>query len=90
MYYKKQGNEPPITKAGCTYDASFFYDGYLYLKYSGSNIPSEELTEITQEEYEANKPVTPEPEPEPTPQEIDYATLISKINELTLLVKGVS
>lgn len=63
MYYKKQGNTSPVIKAGCVYDESYFYDGYLFLKYPGNNIPSEELTEITEEEYETNKPATPDSEP---------------------------
>ena len=67
MFYKKQGNMPPATKAGCVYEESYFHDGYLYLKYFSGNIPSEPLEEITQAEYEANKPVVP-PKPEPTPQ----------------------
>lgn len=67
MYYKKQGGEVPITKAGCVYDASFFYDGYLYFKYLENNIPSEDLEEITQEEYEANKPIISESEPQESP-----------------------
>ena len=67
MYYKKQGNTSPVIKAGCVYDESYFYEGYLFLKYSVGNIPSEELTEITQEEYEANKPVIPDSESQESP-----------------------
>ncbi|WP_312071808.1 hypothetical protein [Anaerotignum propionicum] len=70
MYYKKQRNEPPIVRTGCVYAESYFYNGYLYLKFAVNNIPSEELTEITQEEYEANKPVIPEPELEQTETEL--------------------
>lgn len=64
MYYKKQGNEPPVIKSGCAYEESYFYDGYLFLRYSVGNVPSEELTEITKQEYAENKP---EPEPQEPP-----------------------
>lgn len=76
MYYKMQGNTPPAIKAGCAYDESYFMGGYLYLKYSQSNIPSEPLGEITQEEYEANKPIIPEPASEPTEEEILQAEIL--------------
>lgn len=67
MYYKKQEDIPPVIKVGCVYAESYFYDGYLYLKYAENNIPSEILTEITQEEYEVNKPVVPDSEPQELP-----------------------
>ena len=80
MYYKKQGSEIPIIKAGCVYDAIYFYDGYLYLKYAENNVPSEDLEEITQEEYEANEPIIPEPEPqEPILSETEQAILQTAI-----------
>ncbi|KXL53509.1 hypothetical protein CLNEO_07350 [Anaerotignum neopropionicum] len=83
MYYKKQGNEPPVIKSGCAYTESYYFDGYLFLKYSIGNTPSEELAEITQEEFEANKPVIPEPEPQPTEQDILQAELL--LNQMSIL-----
>ena len=65
MYYKKQGSVPPAVKIGCAYEESYFFDGYTYLKYALKSVPSEALEEISQEEYEVNKPVIPEPEPMP-------------------------
>ena len=79
MYYKKQGYEPPVIKAGCVYEESYFYDGYLFMKYSVNNIPSEELIEILQEEFEANKPAMLEPESttsEPTEQDFLQAEIL--------------
>lgn len=57
MYYKKLETEVPITKIGCVYESFYFYGGCLFLKYSDDNVPSEELTEITQEEFEKNEPL---------------------------------
>ncbi|WP_312059992.1 hypothetical protein [Anaerotignum sp.] len=88
MYYKKPGNEPPVVKAGSVYEESYFHDGYLFLKYCTSNVPSEELIEITQEEYEVNKPFIPEPEPpepEPTEQEILQAEML--LNQQQIISK---
>ncbi|AMJ40704.1 hypothetical protein [Anaerotignum propionicum] len=65
MYYKKQGNVLPEIKAGCVYEESYSYEGYIFLKYEVNNIPSEEIVEITKEEYKANKPIIPELEPDP-------------------------
>ncbi len=89
MYYKKQGNTPPIIKSGCVYAECYFYDGYLFFKYYAGNIPSEELTEITQVEYEINKPIIPEPDPTPSPEDIISAANTAKLNEILLLLKGV-
>ena len=79
MYYKKQGNEPPVIKMGCAYEESYFNDGYLFLKFAEKNVPSETLEEITQEEYEANKPTMEEEVltlAEPTEQEILQAEML--------------
>ena len=81
MYYKKQGNEPPIAKAGCVYEGSYFYDGYLFLKYSVGNVPSEKLEEIAEREYAENKPIIPVPEsPEPPLSPTEQAILQTAIN----------
>lgn len=81
MYYKKAGNTPPVIRAGCVYEESYYSDGYIYLKYAPSNTPSEPLEEVTQEEYEANKPVMPEPEPTPEPlSPTEQAILQTAIN----------
>ena len=88
MYYKKEGNIPPAIKAGCVYEESFFCNGYLYFKYWGNNIPSEELTEITQEEFEANKPAISEPElPEPEPLEQEVLKAEMLLNQQMILSK---
>lgn len=86
MFYKKQGNIPPVIKSGCVYEESYFYDGYLFLKYMKGNIPSEELTEITHEEYEENKPIIPESEldtMEPTEQDFVQAEIL--LNQVAIL-----
>ena len=86
MYYKKQGNIPPVIKAGCVYEESYFHDGYLFMKYSVNNVPSEELTEVSKEEFETNKPVILEPElimPEPTEQDFLQAEIL--LNQVTIL-----
>lgn len=88
MYYKKERNIPPVVKSGCVYEESYFYDGYLFLKYAVGNVPSEYLTEITQEEYETNKPIIPEPEPTPTDQDALYAEVIKQLNEINLKLNG--
>lgn len=86
MYYKKQGDIPPVIKVGCAYVGSYFCDGYLYLEYSKNNIPSEILTEITQGEYEENKPVISEPEPTaPEPTEQDFLQAEILLNQVTIL-----
>jgi len=88
MYYKKQGNLLPEIKAGCVYEESYFYEGYTFLKYEVNNIPSEELMEITQEEYEANKPIIPEPEPpEPTPTEQEILQSEMLLNQQQIISK---
>lgn len=73
MYYKKQGNVPPVIKAGFVYKESYYHSGYLFLEYFTNNVPSEEIDEITQEEYETNKPIIklPEPEIHPEPTETE-------------------
>ena len=90
MYYKKYGSALPIIKAGCVYEESYFHDGYLFLKYAVGNAPSEELTEIMQEEYETNKPVIPEPEPTPTSQDAINAEILKMLNDLQLKLGGAS
>jgi hypothetical protein len=86
MYYKKNGTKPPVIRTGCVYGESYYCNGYMYLKYSFGNIPSEELTEITQEEYEANKPIIPEPEPTaPEPTEQDFLQAEILLNQVTIL-----
>ena len=86
MYYKKQGGLPPITRPSCVYDEIYIYDGYLFLKYTVRNIPSEELTEITQEEYESHKPSEPEPQEQaPTEQEILQAEML--LNQQQIISK---
>ena len=86
MYYKKQGNVPPVIKAGCVYEESYFHDGYLFMKYSVNNVPSEELIEILQKEFEVNKPAMPVPEPavtEPTEQDFLQAEIL--LNQVSIL-----
>lgn len=86
MHYKKQGGIPPVVKAGCVYEESYFHNGYLFLKYCINNVPSEELIAISREEFEANKPVIPEPEsttPEPTEQDFLQAEIL--LNQVTIL-----
>lgn len=88
MFYKKQGNIPPVIKSGCVYEESYFYDGYLFFNYMKGNIPSEELTEITQEEYGENKPIIPESEldtMEPIEHEILQAEML--LNQQMILSK---
>ena len=86
MYYKKQGNVPPVIKAGCVYEESYFHDGYLFMQYSVNNVPSEELIEILQEEFEANKPVILEPEPTvPEPTEQDFLQAEILLNQVSIL-----
>ena len=91
MYCKKQGNTPPVTKSGCVYEESYAFQDYLFLKYSVGNIPSESLEEITQEEYEANRPVMPAPAPEPlsTTEQAIMQTAINTEYMMSLMeVKG--
>lgn len=86
MYYKKQGSKPPVIKAGCVYEESYSHGGYLFLKYCINNVPSEELIEVSKEEYEAAKPVILEPEPttsEPTEQDFLQAEIL--LNQVTIL-----
>lgn len=90
MFYKKQGNISPTIIAGCAYEESYSYDGYLFFKYPSGDIPSEELVEITKEEYEANKPVIPEPEPTPTAQDEINAEILKMLNDLQLKLGGAS
>ena len=71
MYYKKRGITAPIMKNGSTYSENYFYNGYMFLKYEGKNMPSEPLVEITEEEYNQNRPIFAEPEtPQPTNADI--------------------
>lgn len=79
MYYKKQGDTPPMIMSGSVYNESYTIDGCLYLKYYQNNTPSETLEEITQEEYEANKPTMEEEVltlAEPTEEEILQAEML--------------
>ena len=71
MYYKKQGTMVPAVNVGSVYGELYFYDGNIFLKDEGKNMPSEPLVEITEEEYNQNRPIFAEPEtPQPTNADI--------------------
>lgn len=83
MYYKKQGDLLPVIKTGHVYEESYFSNGYLFLKYSGNNIPTEKLTEVSQQEYEANKPVVP-PQPKPAAEPTDTERIMQEMTDAEL------
>ena len=83
MYYKKQGITAPIIKDGSIYREMYFHDGYIYLRYEGKNVPSEALTEVTEEEYNLNCHIyNTEPEPtDPQPTNADILAALQRSQE---------
>lgn len=56
MYYKTEKNELPVIKSGSIYDEVYSFEGCFYLKYEPDNFPTEELCEITEEEFLEHRP----------------------------------